>query len=360
MTRLRVYGGRRMGSRICLAFFIVFTSAACSTPGQSAPQQPSAATQQPAAATQQPSAEAPTKLTFGTNSELAFSVTPMLAAFDALKEDGTGIEVEVLALEDTQVALQAMIAQEVDFAILDAETVPVANTRGADLRLFFVGQNNEWLLVSRSDISTPQELDGVRLGHHGTGSSNWVMVQDTVQKYNVNPEFLTVPGSENRVLALIADQLDASLLTFADFEALERQRPGDFHILLDYEEEMPGVMTGENVVAPKARLDELAPTFETVTGYMVEYYRKAGQDPGWLAEQALEYFPDGDPDEFLASANALAEADVYKSDGGLSGLTPENMQTFLEAMVLIGTISEEDIQPFDSIVDLRFLRAANE
>jgi NitT/TauT family transport system substrate-binding protein len=332
-----------------LLVLIALVSAACST--EEAP-----ATLQGLATT----APEVQRLTFATNSELAFSTVPAVAAFEAMKEDGTGVEVEVLELEDTQVALQALLSDEADFAILDIETLPAANARGADLRVFFVGQNNEWLLVSRSDITSPEELDAARIGYGSSGSTTWWLLVDAAERYGVTPTYLAVPGSENRVTALLAGEIDASALTYADFEALERQAPGEFHILLDFEQEAPGIITGDNMMATQSRLDEAEASFKIITEYLVEHYRRAGEDPEWLAEQALKHFPDGNPDEFLASAQALATANVFQDDGGLSGLTPENIDTLQEAMIVIEAITEADVQTFESLVDLRFLEAANQ
>lgn len=294
------------------------------------------------------------QFTFGTSSQVSFSEVPDLAAFDALRDDGTGIDVEVVQFADTGLTTTAIIQGQADFGVTFVSGVVAANKEGADLRVFFNARRNEWRLVSSNDIATLDDLDGEILAHNGVGITA-VLGEYVEELADVTPEYATVSGSANRVQALINGQIDATVVSAADVVELEKLAPDDFHVLLDYEEALPGVLIGTHYMATRDNLGQNAEAWETLVTYLIASFRRAVEDPEWLAERAVEYLPGAEYEEMLLSAQAFQ--DVYLTDGGMD---PEQYDRMMDFYVQTGFVDAADAPPYEEFMYDRYVIAALE
>jgi ABC-type nitrate/sulfonate/bicarbonate transport system substrate-binding protein len=299
----------------------------------------------------------PKTLRFANNSTLSFSLTPALVAFELLEQE-TGIKVEVTHFDGEDLATAALLSNNADFAVIGQQAVMAVNKGGGDLRLIFTGQGNEWILVVPKDITTTAQLDGLRLGRSGSSSNTQALLTASEQEYGYTPVYVDISGSENRVVAILADQIDAAHITYTDFEALERQAPGEYHILIKYAEEFPGIYNGDNMGGKASVLEANRPQIELAVKYLRDAYARAVAEPQWLADNATRLIPDSKPEENLAAATVLSENKIYLEDGGLSAMTPDAWTNWLNARIEAGLLTEADRMDFAQVYDPSFLEAA--
>jgi ABC-type nitrate/sulfonate/bicarbonate transport system substrate-binding protein len=138
---------------------------------------------------------------------------------------------------------------------------------------------------------------------------------------------LVIPGGENRIVALMNGQIDATFVQLSDWITLNSERPGEFPIMMKFSEELPGLIGGV-LAANKAWLDKNA---EIATAYAAEVLldnRRIASDPRPLEEAAKKYQSKDEVKIFPQTYKA------YQKDlGGFrqnGGLTAERLKSAID------------------------------
>ena len=130
--------------------------------------------------------------------------------------DKNGLDVEVLYLEST-LAQKALIAGNIDFAMMTAINMSAPKLAGADL-IMLAGFVNKFTyrLVSRPEISSPAELKGKRIGIFRFGSAADRASRLLLAKLGLDPEkdvtYVQTPGADPARIAAMSKIIDAALL----------------------------------------------------------------------------------------------------------------------------------------------------
>ncbi len=313
------------------------------TPGASTPAGTSAA------ATQRPLVT----LKFGTSSSISFPDAPTQAALEALRTE-QNIDIEHVEFESGDQTIRALVAGQVDVGTVFPSGIMAAAKEG-DVKLFFNTKANEWSLVCRSDITSPTELTGKKIGRHSPNDLTAALLGNTIEKYNVQPELLTIPGSENRVVALLSGQIDCSPIDIAGLFVLEDERAGAFKPILRYADDMPGLIWTQHVVANTNAMDRDKETWNLIVLYLMKSFRQASEDADYLASIADKYLPDEDPALHKEIAQAYVEYKAFTRDGGV---TKARMDALIQFYVDAGALKPEDVLPFEEYATTEFIDAA--
>ena len=130
-----------------------------------------------------------------------------------------GLEMQYVVIPRSPLAVAALIAGEIDAAIIGPGHLISAGSTGADLigvANFF--QKLDYRLNARPEIKKPEDLRGKRIAISGPGSTSHLVSMLALQGLNVDPIqakiiLLTIPGTEmNRRLALETGGVDATAL----------------------------------------------------------------------------------------------------------------------------------------------------
>jgi ABC-type nitrate/sulfonate/bicarbonate transport system substrate-binding protein len=297
----------------------------------------------PASESAAPSFE-PVELSYGTSSQVGFAELPTIAAFDELRAD-TGIDVQLVPFQSGTTGTAALVAGEVDMGILNPPALWAANNAGERFQWFNTSKGNEWRLVARADITDPSQLDGARIAHHGTGIT-MALALSVGELYDVEPQYLEIPGSEARVQALLQDQIDASPVDVAGVLTLERLAPGEFHVLLNFDEEFPDTLFANSITAPVEVMDENCEMWETIADYLTRAHARAADDPEWVADLAVEHLPNVERDDMLEIAQAYSEEGAW-----FAGNPDEDMyEAAADFYVSRGLVEENEPIPYDEAV----------
>lgn len=130
-----------------------------------------------------------------------------------------GIDMQFILMPRNPLAVAALLAGEIDAAIIGPGHLINAGLSGAEL----VGLANfhlklDYRLNGRPEIKKPEDLRGKRMAISGPGSTSHLVALLALQALHIDPAqariaFLTIPGTEmNRRLALETNGVDATTL----------------------------------------------------------------------------------------------------------------------------------------------------
>ena len=167
---------------------------------------------------------APAYLLALTKSNFASSVTSeSMTALWVARDRGLfkkyGLEMQYILIPRSPLAVAALIAGEIDVAIIGPGHLISAGTSGGDLigiANFF--QKLDYRLNARPDMKKADDLRGKRIAISGPGSTSHLVTMLALQSLNIEVmqakiTLLTIPGTElNRRLALETGSVDATTL----------------------------------------------------------------------------------------------------------------------------------------------------
>lgn len=159
-----------------------------------------------------------------TRSNFASSITSeSMAAVWAAKDRGlfrkNGLDVQFILMPRSPLAVAALIAGEIDMAVIGPGHLMNAAIGGADLigiANFF--QKLDYTLNGRPELKKPDDLRGKRIAISGPGSTSHIVTLLGLQSLGLDPNqakisFITIPGTElNRRIALETGSVDATML----------------------------------------------------------------------------------------------------------------------------------------------------
>ena len=169
----------------------------------------------------------PGRLAAQTRTNLAGSVTSeSMTALWVARDRGLfkkyGLDMQFILMPRNPLAVAALLAGEIDAAIVGPGHVINAASSGADLiGIANLKQKLDYRLNGRPEIKRKEDLRGKRIAISGPGSTSHLQALLALQDFNVDPTqakitFLTIPGTEmNRRLALETGGVDATTLTGA-------------------------------------------------------------------------------------------------------------------------------------------------
>src|SRR6186713_689571 len=164
----------------------------------------------------------PTLVTAQTRSYLAGSVTSeSMTALWVARERGLfkkhGLDMQFILMPRNPLAIAALLAGEIDAAIVGPGHVINAASGGADaVGIANLSQKLDYRLIARPEIKTKEDLRGKRIAISGPGSTSHLVTMLALQGLGVDATqariaYLTIPGTEmNRRLALETNGVDAT------------------------------------------------------------------------------------------------------------------------------------------------------
>jgi NitT/TauT family transport system substrate-binding protein len=166
----------------------------------------------------------PERLFAQTRSNLAGSVTSeSMTALWVARDRGLfkkhGLDMQFILMPRNPLAIAALLAGEIDAAIVGPGHVINAASSGADvIGIANFAQKLDYRFNVRPEIKKAEDLRGKRIAISGPGSTSHLVTMLALQGLNVDPaqariSLLTIPGTEmNRRLALETNGADATAL----------------------------------------------------------------------------------------------------------------------------------------------------
>jgi len=321
-----------------------------------------APTKAPTAAPSTAASAAPTALperknfTVGFTSP-GFSSGPLLAALDTLR--GQGYTIDTATVTASELLTQGVADGSFPIgAGMGTNTIMAAVAKGAEMKVFLARNANETVLYARSaTIKGCADLGGKKVAVHSEGSVSYAMLKSYVKANcpNATPNYLILPGSENRLAAMIADQIDGAPLELGDSITLDTQAGDRFKLLVSFASDLPKLQPFVFAVNAKFARENPGTVLAFVKAVLAEYRRIAG-NPALLQADAEKYVK--------GAINAATVASVAKKYSDLKmfdvngGLTADNLQFTADFFGPNGTKAVDTLQPVSAWADLSYLDAA--
>lgn len=278
-----------------------------------------------------------------------FNKIPAGLATESMVKDG--VKIEPSYLNESEAPMQALVQGSVQMAQTAFASAMAAIEKGAPVKIVAETRRPEYVMVALKEMKTPKDFDGKRVAIHSNISSVALMTRLYLKAApEAKPNIIVIPGSPNRIQAMLSGQIDASVVQLGDDDAILAQQPDKWAVVFNYAKEMPDLLDSILVV----RDDFLAqnrPTVLEFTKRLLEAHRKVNSDVNFLIQAAKERevtIPKGATLE--NHARRYVEAEVWPNNGGLS----QKAYTFsTSALVETGFIKSE--VPANQAVDLSVL-----
>ena len=251
---------------------------------------------------------------------IALSETPsdeVAAFFLALdRARANGLDYEWTAFSDEELAIQAVLSGQMDIAF--GTPYSVMQKSKAPIRIIFQLSKLKFFPVTTKKYSRLEDLDGEPIMLHSRGGGTDSIANVIEDRIGIKfGKRSYVPGSSNRVAALVAGQTDATIIDLANKNKLLKLYPQRFNVLPLFEVEASDEALFANLDWIKANRAAV----DTFVEALVSVYRDMAKDPGVIRRETDPNGPIGQlPREVLDGldqfyADAVAGG-LYDFDGG--------------------------------------------
>lgn len=254
------------------------------------------------------SAQAAGKIRIALGDVASVETLCFLVALDRAKD--RGLDYEMTAFAKEQLAIQAVIGGQMDIAvgtpysIIQKSKVPIRN--------FFQLSKLVFYPVVANKYKTWQDLDGEPFTFHARGTGTEAIGDIIIKREGITlGQRSYVPGSENRIIAMMKGQIDATIVDLSNKNLLMEKAGDRFHVL-------PGVTdpaSDEVLFAEIGWLKENEEGVAILVEELLRTWREMSKDPSIIEQERKQRNLLSDlPKELLAEVDAYYKEAV---DGGL-------------------------------------------
>lgn len=282
------------------------------------------------------SAVAQTKIKYALGDVISIDELPLLVAAERAKK--RGVEVEVTAFKNEEIATQAVINGQADvgqgtpYAALEKVSVPIRFFVQLSSLQFFPIVNNE-------HYKGWKDLDGQEIAVQGRGSGTEAIMILMAKQHGIKYKNISyVPGSNVRALALLKGTIRASILDASNKNLVMKEAPGKFTVL-------PLGQVKASDESLFARVDYLQKNRAAITVLveeLVRVNREINRNPASILEERrklglLKDLPAKLEDEILPYFKEGVANGIFPNDGGGESAAKND----LEFYALSGAIKKE-------------------
>lgn len=269
------------------------------------------------------------------------------------------VKITYVGLDGSPAAAAALQSGAVDVAHLTIDSaIRLDAANDLPVRGFLsVGTGIPFLIASRDDIATLEDLAGRSFAISDIGGLDHLLTQDVMRSFGFDadsPSFVAIGAPSIRVQALAAGQVDATTVSFGTFAAIE-DTPG-LHVLLP-----PDEFASRAPAQPKflvAREDVIAEKREALqrfTDAIMEASRDFAADPERWIEAAAAARPDMTREAIQRTAEF--NATLWCVNGCMQ---PDMLQTSMDFIYASPDFADVPVIGLDDIVDYSFTDKALE
>lgn len=294
-------------------------------------------------------------LTFSySNAIMQVEKVPLHLALENLDKDG--ISTKETYNQNGNDAVQQVVRGEADFGTANAATVLAAIKKGVPIKAVMEAYRPFYILVAPSSVKDAAGLDGLRVGIQSKVSSTTLYTDLALATApSAKPNILIVPGSANRVQAMIAGQLDASVLQPADWLTLQQKAPGKFHVIYDVAQQNPKII--DSLIFVSTKTLSSAPNYvRKFLAALQKEYATIYQDQDALAGAIAKLVPKTTEANAKELAADLIKDKIWAADGGFS---QDRIQATLDAMKEAGLLKSDELPTASECCTTEFLSSSS-
>ena len=256
--------------------------------------------------------------------------------------EAEGVEVELVRVQQTPSAIAALQSGEVEMANIGVDALlQVIHNGATDFRaVTSPNKSLPFLIASKEDITTPEELAGRSFGVGRVGSLDYSLSTLVLASLGVSindSEIVSLGQPSVRGQALLAGQIDATTISIGVWSELPDTE--GLHVLVEqdtYYESAP-VVNKVNAVTGDV-LAERGEDIEAVIRALTKLSRDFAEDPQMWVDAMAEARPDVERETLVLLADAFTES--WSVNGGMSA-----QELTFTADWLYETEDFQDLQP---------------
>jgi NitT/TauT family transport system substrate-binding protein len=221
-----------------------------------------------------------------------------------------GVKVTIVALDGTPQAVAALNSGAVDIAdiAIDAAIRLRADNDVPIRGITAVAMGNPFLIASKTDIATIEELVGRSYAIADSGSLDHNLTRAVLGSYGISadgPKFVAIGAPDIRVQALAAGQVDATTISFGTYQSIADVK--GVHVLVgpdDFAERSPG--QSKFVATLEGTIETKREALQRFTDALADASRAMQAEPDKWAEAMAAAREDLSPESIAATASLNA------------------------------------------------------
>jgi NitT/TauT family transport system substrate-binding protein len=227
-----------------------------------------------------------------------------------------GLNYEMTSFAEEELAIQSIVGGQADIGVGTPYSV-IQKTK-VPLRIVFQMSTLVFYPVVANEYQSWQDLNGQPFTFHGRGSGTEAIGNIIAAREGIEfGERSYVPGSDNRVIALLNGTIKATILDLANKNILMEQADDRFHVLPTPEEKA----SDEVVFASQAWLDNNREQANLLVEELLKLWREMNENPAIVEEErAARNLLADQPQEILAEVTGFytegTEAGLFDPNGG--------------------------------------------
>lgn len=281
---------------------------------------------------------------------IALAETPsdeVAAFFVALdRAKANGLDYEWTAFADEELAIQAILSGQMDIGF--GTPYAAMQKSKAPIRILFQLSKLKFFPVTSKKYSKLEDLDGQPILLHSRGGGTDSIANVIEERLGIKfGKRSYVPGSANRIIALIAGRVDATIVDLSNKNKLVKQEGDKFNVLPMFDVDASDEALFANLDWIKANEKDV----DIFVKALVSVYRDMAKDPTIIRRETDPNGPIGQlPKEILDSldgfyADAVAGG-LYDPNGGGRKAAMADLEWYSAAGQLTGDPKDLNIEDF--------------
>ena len=275
---------------------------------------------------------------------LSTETVSMVIALERAKEKGVDYEITFLAKEE--LAIQAVINGQADLGV--GTPYSVIQKSKAPLRILFQGTRLVFFPVVDKQYKSWKDLNGQPFTFHARGTGTEAIGNIIAKREGIQfGDRSYVPGSENRIIAMMKGQIKASIIDLANKNTL-MEKAGDRFIVL------PGVSSPASDETLFGNLDWIKANEKQVDIIVTEFARlwvEMNADPSVIERERVKRKLMADqPKEILTKVTDFytvsTKEGIYAPGGGSAEVAKSDFEFYVEAGQMQGPVASLAVENF--------------
>lgn len=281
---------------------------------------------------------------------IALAETPsdeLAAFFVALdRAQKNGLDYEWTAFSDEELAIQAILSGQMDIGF--GTPYSVMQRSKAPVRIIFQLSKLKFFPVTSKKYSKLEDLNGEPIMLHSRGGGTESIANVIEDRLNMKfGKRSYVPGSANRIAALIAGQTDATIVDLSNKNKLVKLHGNNFNVLPMFEVDASDEALFANLNWIKANSKDV----DIFVGALVSVYQDMMKDPTIISRETNPDGPIGQlPKEVLGNLDQFytdaVAGGLYDANGGGMKAAKADMEWYSKAGQLQGDATSLNINDF--------------
>lgn len=288
---------------------------------------------------------------------LSTETLPMVIALERAKTKGVDYEISFMAHEE--LAIQAVVNGQVDLGI--GTPYAVIQKSKAPMRILFQGTRLIFFPVVDNSYKTWKDMNGQPFTFHGRGTGTEAIGNIIAKREGIQfGERSYVPGSENRIIAMMKGQIKATIIDLANKNTLMEKAGGRFHTLPGVSSPASDETLFGNINWIKANEKQV----DIIVAEFLQLWTEMNADPTIIDRERIKRNLMADqPKEVLNDINkffktAIKEG-IYAPGGGSAEVAKSDIEFYVEAGQMKGPAESLKIEDFWYLAPVEKARKAS-